>query len=101
MKTIREFFYRWTLKNHKRKALFEMECDINFLETCKSTMLRYDESKARKRMAELKKLESPSEVEQQELDKILNVLAESKATKNEWEKTKEVADQVRQYISTL
>lgn len=101
MKTIREFFYRLRLRNQKRRALFEIEQDLRYLETFKSDMFKYDEGKARKRMAELKQKEKRTEIEDAEFDKILEVISQSKAVKNEFNQSKKVAEDVRNYISLL
>lgn len=98
---IREMYYRNRMRAAKRRGLFEVERDIEYLMAFKGDMIRFDESKARKRMAELKKIDQRSPVEEAELDAILGVISESKVVKNEYEKSKFLAEDLKKYISFL
>lgn len=98
---IREFLYKRRLISQKLRAIFEIEQDLKYLAFHKKTMLEYDEAKARKRMVELKKIESRSPVEEAELDAVLSVIAESKAVKNEYEKSKAVLEDCKGYVKML
>ena len=98
---IREMFYRWRLKNQKRRGLFEAKCDLVYLRAFKGDMLKYDEGKARKRMSELKAITNRDEKQELELDTVLNVIAESKAVKNEFSQTERLIKHLEVYIDTL
>jgi hypothetical protein len=98
---MRETYYKWRLKNQKMRALFEIKQDLSYLMRFKSDMYKYDEGKARKRMVELKKIENRTDVENAELDAVLNVIAESKAVKNEVEKTTILIKDIENYITLL
>lgn len=101
IKAIREFFYKRGLKARKRRALYEVSQDLRYIEEFKGTMLDYDEGKARSRMAELKRKETRTPEEESEYEQILGVLAISKAVKNEYEKSTELLEDLKNYISLL
>lgn len=101
MKTIREFIYRLLLRRRKRMALFEVLQDIQYIEKFKGGMLTYDESKARKKMAELKAKETRTPQEDAELDSVLDVISESKAVKNEHRMSAKLAQDLINYNSLL
>ncbi len=101
MKTLREYIFAWGLKRHKERAVFEMKQDLIYLETFKGDMIKYDESKARKRMSELKAIENRNEKQEAELDAVLNVISESKATKANYNQTEKLIGELENYISTL
>ena len=98
---LKEYFLKKGLLKHKEQALYEVTQDIKFIELFKSEMLRYDENPARKRMAVLKKIEEPTVEQQEELTGIINTLSESKAVKNEHEKSKQLAVDLENYIACL
>lgn len=89
------------LKSHKKRALFELKTDLQYLMKFKGDMIKYDEGKARKRMAELKKIENRTPIQETELDTVLNVIADSKAVKNEYQKTAQLIKDVEDYLSIL
>lgn len=101
IQAIREWFYRRALRDRKRKAAFELQQDLNYLKAFKRDMLEYNEDNARRRMSELKKKEEPTIQEEQELDAILDVISQSKATKTEYNKTAKVLEDVQNYISVI
>lgn len=101
MQQIKNWFMKWSLRRQKERAIFEIEMDLKYLKTFKGTMIDYDEGKARKRMAELKQIASRTDLEEQELDRVLGVIAESKAVKNEWQKSQALLADLRNYISCL
>lgn len=98
---IRHFIYNLRLKAQKRRALFEVRQDLRYIKEFKGDMLEYDESKARARMGELKRKEERTDEEQAEYEQVLGVIAMSKAVKNEWEKSQELARDLENYISLL
>lgn len=89
------------LKEHKERALFEVEQDLRYIETFKKDMLDYDEEPARRRMSQLKKKDERTEEEDQELEAVIETISESKGVKNEWEKSNQLAKDLRNYISLL
>jgi hypothetical protein len=101
MNEIKELFMRWRLKRHKERALYEVGQDLIYLMTFKKGALEYDEDKGRKRMAELKAMESRSDKEEAELDNVINMISESKAVKNEVEQSKRLQADLTNYISIL
>lgn len=103
MNQIKKWWYKVSLKMQKEKAIYEISQDMKYIETFKGGMLSYDESKARRRMAELKKIpdESKTEIQHQELEHVLDVISKSKATKQEYERSKAVLGDLKDYISIL
>lgn len=99
---LKRWWYKIQLRKRKEQALFEVGQDINYILAFKGDMVEYDESRARKRMSELKsKGESITDKEEMELDKILEVIAESKATKNEYRQSMKLQEDLKKYISLL
>lgn len=98
---IREWYYANRLKAQKRRAIFEVEQDLRFIEKFKGDMLKYDESKARKRMAELRRKETRTEVDETELEQVMGIISMSKAVKNEWEKSTELKKDLEKYVSLM
>lgn len=98
---IKNLYYKWNLKRQKERAIFEVAQDIRYIESFKKDMLDYDETKARKRMSELKKIDNKSEIEEAELDTIIGIVSQSKATKNEYEKSKALLIDLENYISII
>ena len=101
MNKLREWYYKRKLRIQKEKGLFEVRQDLTYIKTFKGEMLKYDESKARKRMSELKSKENRTPQEETELDGVLDVIAESKATKNEYRQSEKLASALEDYISLL
>ncbi len=106
MKNLLERFNKWVmtrrLRKQKERAIFEIEMDLAYLEKFKGSVIKYDEGKARKRMAELKaKGEQRTPIEETELEQVLNVIAESKAVKNEYSKSQALLNDIRNYVSCL
>lgn len=98
---IRNWFFRKDLLKKKRRVLFEVEKDLQYLKKFKAFYLNFDEDKARARMAELKKKEDRTDKEQAELEEVVGKIAMSKAVKNEWEKSQELRDDLNRYISII
>lgn len=101
IQTIREFFYKRAIIRQKRRAIYELQLDLEFIKKVKGEMLSYNEAPARKRMAELKKEENLSDIQEQELNTIVSVIAESKATKEEYRKSKQVMEELIQYVNEI
>lgn len=101
MNTIKNWFLKRGLRKQKERALYEVEFDIKYIEVFKSDILKLDETPLRKRMTELKKKESLTEQEEIENYKLLAKINESKAVKNEYEKSKELAADLRNYLSII
>lgn len=98
---MRNFLYNIRLKNQKRRALFEVTKDIEYLKKFKGDMLEYDEGPARRKMSQLKKQDERTDEEEQELMMIVETITESKAVKNEFEKSDELRQDLQNYISML
>ena len=89
------------LKNQKRRALFETRLDLVYIKEFQGDMLNYDESKARKRMAELRRKEPRTAEEESELDAVTSVITASKAVKDAWNQTKKLEGDLQNYIALL
>ncbi len=98
---IRELYYRWKLKNQKRRALHEVNQDLLYIKTFKQEALQCDEGPLRHNMSMLKKKEDKTPEEEKTYEAILDTIAESKAVKNEFQKTSELAKDIENYISLL
>jgi hypothetical protein len=84
------------------KALYEVRVDLRYIKEFKGEMITYDEGPARKKMAQLKqKGESRTPIEEQELDAILDTIAESKAVKNEWNQSLKLEEDLLKYLALL
>lgn len=101
IQTIREWFYTRRIIRNKRRAIFEMKQDMRYIETQQKDMLHYNEGPARKRMAEIKAKEEPTEIEESELENILSVIATSKAVKQSYNETKKVMEDNIVYLNML
>ena len=101
IETIKNWWMTRKLRLHKERALFEVQTDLAYLYTFKKEALHCDEDTARKRMAELKKIESPTPEQSEEMGNLINEISQSKATKNEVEKSAELVRDLENYISLL
>lgn len=98
---LRNRWYAFRLAEQKRRARFELGCDAAYIMAFKSEALNRDEAKDRKRMAELKAKETPTESEAHELEVVTARIAESKAVKQEYRRTVQVLGDVENYLSIL
>lgn len=101
MKKIQQFFFKRGLRRQKERAIFELEKDLQYIETFKAEMLSLDETPLRKRMGELKRKEDRTDEEEQNLAGILEKIALSKAVKNEHEKTKQLIQDCKDYLTII
>lgn len=99
------WFNTWRLKRLKKRVLFEVECDLDYIRTYKHRDLVSDEGALRRRMAELnKKKEQGTELtedEQMELSRTIDSISKSKAVKNEYEKYVDLRTGLMEYIMML
>lgn len=96
-----EFFLRRGLRKQKERAIYEVGKDIEFIKAFKKDWLDYDETNDRKRLAVLKRKEELTDEEQNEFEKINNNIVISKAVKNEYEKSLELLEQLKQYVQII
>lgn len=99
---MKNWYLKWKLRRQKLRAIFEIEQDLNYIRVFKKDILEFDESKARKRMKELnQKGDQRTPHENAELDAVLQCIAESKAVKNEYEKSTALLKDIYNYVSLL
>lgn len=101
MNKIKQLIFKISLIHQKERAIYEASKDMEYLMNFKGDMIKYDESKARKRMAELKAKENRTEVEEAELEQVISTIAESKSVKLNYRKTVELKEDLEKYISII
>lgn len=101
---IKEFFLKRGLRNHKLRALKEAEFDLEYIRLFKSEYLNMDDTELRKRMGELSRKESSGTITPEEMSEFAEINQKIKAVnsvKIEYEKTQQLVQDLKDYISIL
>lgn len=98
MKKIIDWFLDKRLKWVKKRALHEIERDIDFIKNFRSDVLQLDETFLRSQLAEEKKKEK---LDEDRIYALSSNIAELSATKSELENLERAARELPRYIEML
>lgn len=93
-----KFFWEWKLINQKKRALFECQQDIIYLETQQAKYLNGDEEQVRDDLFAENKKEKPDANKITELTKTLSKI---KSVKAAYEQNLELREGLEKYIAML
>jgi len=93
------WYRKWLLKQHKKRALVEVIADINFIVNHRSDWLNYDESAGRKVLREQNDL--GEKADRALVDSTSRRIAEHLSTKKELQELREMHGDMKKYIDML
>lgn len=101
MEKLINWWFRINLLWRKRRMLFEVQRDIEFILAERKKFLEFDDAAARQELATFKQKEAPTEADFKRIEELEVALAEAKATRIELFRLRRVDQELPAYIARL